>query len=78
MKKNITTIQIYTALVQTNFILSILYKDGVKKMVWYNDKNVWECNGLIIEYSPIKRDIDWIVNYAHQNIVNAQMKSMHN
>lgn len=39
-KKNITTIQIYTALVQTNFILSILYKDGVKKMVWYNDKNV--------------------------------------
>lgn len=32
-KKNITTIQIYTALVQTNFILSILYKDGVKK--WF-------------------------------------------
>lgn len=26
-------------------------------MVWYNDKNVWECNGLIIEYSAIKRDI---------------------
>lgn len=47
-------------------------------MVWYNDKNVWECNGLIIEYSAIKRDIDWIVNYAHQNIINAQMKLMHN
>lgn len=47
-------------------------------MVWYNDKNVWECNGLINEYSAIKIDIDWIVNYAHQNIINAQMKSMHN
>lgn len=34
-------------------------------MVWYNDKNVWECNGFIIEYFVIKRDIDWIVNYVY-------------
>lgn len=51
-------------------------------MVWYNDKNVWECNGLIIEYSAIKRDIvlnsqlctskyNWCTNKTFKNIIKS-------